>query len=117
MIPSPRKRAPARLLALMVLSPALAEAQAFGQWWWQGSLGAAGSTHESARGRSMTRYERQSFTLAGELNSTNARLVADIVKATGVSRNTIKDHLKALTKSGHLVRHGAGRGADIATAP
>ena len=36
--------------------------------------------------------------------------VADIVKATGVSRNTIKDHLKALTKSEHLNRHGAGRG-------
>ena len=36
--------------------------------------------------------------------------VADIVKATGVSRNTIKDYFKALTKSGHLVRHGAGRG-------
>ena len=36
--------------------------------------------------------------------------VADIVKATGVSRNTIKDHLKSLTKSGLLLRHGAGRG-------
>ncbi len=36
--------------------------------------------------------------------------VVDTVKATGVSRNTIKDHLKTLTKSGHLVRHGAGRG-------
>ena len=36
--------------------------------------------------------------------------VADIVKATGVSRNTIKGHLKSLTKSGHLLRHGAGRG-------
>jgi len=36
--------------------------------------------------------------------------VADIVKATGISRNTIKDHLKALTRSGHLLRHGAGRG-------
>lgn len=36
--------------------------------------------------------------------------VADIVKATDVSRNTIKDHLKSLTKSGHLLRHGAGRG-------
>ena len=28
--------------------------------------------------------------------------VADIVKANGVSRITIKDHLKALTKSKHL---------------
>ena len=30
--------------------------------------------------------------------------------ATGASRNTIKDHLRALTRDGHLTRHGAGRG-------
>lgn len=36
--------------------------------------------------------------------------VADAVKVTGASRNTIKDHLKALTKAGHLEQHGAGRG-------
>lgn len=37
--------------------------------------------------------------------------VAEAAKATGANRNTIKDHLKALTKAGHLERHGAGRGA------
>ncbi|VUX56055.1 conserved protein of unknown function [uncultured Woeseiaceae bacterium] len=36
--------------------------------------------------------------------------VADAAKVTGVSRNTIKDHLKALTKAGHIAQHGAGRG-------
>ncbi len=36
--------------------------------------------------------------------------VADAAKVTGVSRNTIKDHLKALTKAGHITQHGAGRG-------
>ena len=36
--------------------------------------------------------------------------VAEVTKATGVSRNTIKDHLKVLTNGGHLTRHGAGRG-------
>jgi Fic family protein len=36
--------------------------------------------------------------------------VAEAAKVTGVSRNTIKDHIKALTHAGHLVRHGAGRG-------
>lgn len=36
--------------------------------------------------------------------------VADISTATGVSRNTVKDHLKSLTKAQHLERHGAGRG-------
>ena len=37
--------------------------------------------------------------------------VADAAKITGTSRHTVKDHLKALTKSGHLQLHGAGRGA------
>jgi Fic family protein len=36
--------------------------------------------------------------------------VAEVAKVTGSNRNTIKDHLKALTRAGHLVRHGAGRG-------
>ncbi|MEO1456687.1 MAG: DUF977 family protein, partial [Pseudomonadota bacterium] len=36
--------------------------------------------------------------------------VAEIAMVTGASRNTVKDHLKALTKAEHLVRHGAGRG-------
>jgi Fic family protein len=36
--------------------------------------------------------------------------VADAAKVTGANRNTIKDHLKALTKAKHLTRHGAGRG-------
>jgi Fic family protein len=36
--------------------------------------------------------------------------VSEAVKAIGANRNTIKDHLKALTRAGHLQRHGAGRG-------
>lgn len=36
--------------------------------------------------------------------------VAEATKATGANRNTIKDHIKALTRAGHLVQHGAGRG-------
>lgn len=36
--------------------------------------------------------------------------VSEAVKATGANRNTIKDHLKALTRAGHLQQHGAGRG-------
>lgn len=42
--------------------------------------------------------------------------VAEAAKITGTSRNTIKDHLKALTESGHLARHGAGRGTWYALA-
>lgn len=30
--------------------------------------------------------------------------------ATGASRNTIKDHVKSLTRDGLLTRHGSGRG-------
>jgi Fic family protein len=36
--------------------------------------------------------------------------VTEGTKATGASRNTIKDHIKALKREGHLTRHGAGRG-------
>lgn len=36
--------------------------------------------------------------------------VGDIARATGGSRNTIKDHLRRLVDDGHLARHGAGRG-------
>ena len=36
--------------------------------------------------------------------------ISEIAKATGVSRNTIKDHVKRLVGKGHLTRHGAGRG-------
>ena len=36
--------------------------------------------------------------------------VMDAAKATGASRNTVKDHLRALTDEGHLTLHGAGRG-------
>jgi DNA-binding IclR family transcriptional regulator len=32
------------------------------------------------------------------------------VRATGANRNTIKDHLQALTRAGHIEQHGAGRG-------
>lgn len=36
--------------------------------------------------------------------------VAEISRITGISRNTIKDHVAALAEKGHLKRHGAGRG-------
>ncbi len=37
--------------------------------------------------------------------------VAEAARVTDASRHTIKDHLKALVDQGHLVLHGAGRGA------
>ena len=37
--------------------------------------------------------------------------VAEAARVTHASRHTIKDHLKALVDQGHLVLHGAGRGA------
>lgn len=37
--------------------------------------------------------------------------VGDAARTTGASRNTIKDHIRALAEAGHLTRHGAGRGS------
>jgi predicted ArsR family transcriptional regulator len=36
--------------------------------------------------------------------------VMDAARLTGASRNTVKDHLRALTEQRHLTLHGAGRG-------
>ncbi len=46
-----------------------------------------------------------------ELTREHGRVtIGEAVRVTGASRNTIKDHVNALTKKGHLNRHGAGRG-------
>jgi Fic family protein len=37
--------------------------------------------------------------------------ISDIVRLTGTSRNTLKQHLRQLVAQGHLVLHGSGRGA------
>lgn len=37
--------------------------------------------------------------------------VAEAARVAGASRNTVKDHLKALVERGHLTLHGADRGA------
>jgi predicted HTH transcriptional regulator len=37
--------------------------------------------------------------------------VAEAARVSGTSRNTIKDHLKALVDQGQLALHGCGRGA------
>ena len=37
--------------------------------------------------------------------------VAEAANATGTSRNTIKDHIRALAAAEHLARHGAARGS------
>jgi Fic family protein len=37
--------------------------------------------------------------------------VSDIVKLTGTSRNTLKQHFRRLVAQGHLALHGGGRGA------
>ncbi|HEY1615793.1 MAG TPA: DUF977 family protein [Rhizomicrobium sp.] len=37
--------------------------------------------------------------------------MAEAVRVSGSSRNTIKEHLRALIEQGHLTLHGAGRGA------
>ena len=36
--------------------------------------------------------------------------VRGVARLTGTSRNTVKDHVRRLVETGHLARHGAGRG-------
>lgn len=66
------------------------------------------------------RLERERFIL-GDLPELSVQIlelcrqrgrvtVAEAAKVTGANRNTIKDHIRALTRAGHLEKHGAGRG-------
>jgi Fic family protein len=37
--------------------------------------------------------------------------IGDMIRATGASRNTLKEHFRRLLEQGHLVRHGTGKGS------
>jgi len=37
--------------------------------------------------------------------------MADMVRVTGASRNTLKDHFRSLVEEQHLIRHGSGKGS------
>lgn len=37
--------------------------------------------------------------------------MGEIIRVTGASRNTLKEHFRRLTEQGHLVRHGTGKGS------
>jgi DeoR/GlpR family transcriptional regulator of sugar metabolism len=37
--------------------------------------------------------------------------ISDIVRLTGISRNTLKQHFRQLVARGQLALHGSGRGA------
>jgi len=39
--------------------------------------------------------------------------MADMVRVTRASRNTLKDHFRSLVEKGHLTRHGSGKGSCI----
>jgi Fic family protein len=76
---------------------------------------------QSQKQRLERKMERERIMLAAlpelsvlilELAREHGRItVAEAVRVSGASRNTIKDHLKALAEQGHLTLHGAGRGA------
>lgn len=76
---------------------------------------------QSQKQRLERKMERERIMLAAlpelsvlilELAREHGRItVAEAVRVSGASRNTIKDHLKALVERGHLIPHGAGRGA------
>ena len=35
--------------------------------------------------------------------------IGDMIRLTGVSRNTLKEHFRKLAENGHIVRHGNGK--------
>jgi len=35
--------------------------------------------------------------------------IGDMIRASGASRNTLKEHFRRLVQQGHLVRHGTGK--------
>jgi DNA-binding IclR family transcriptional regulator len=37
--------------------------------------------------------------------------MGDMIRLTGVSRNTLKEHFRTLVQHGHLRRHGTGKGS------
>jgi len=37
--------------------------------------------------------------------------IGDMIRLTGVSRNTLKEHFRKLVENGHIVRHGNGKGS------
>ncbi len=71
--------------------------------------------------RLRTRVERERL-MIGSLPDLSARIldlvreqgrltIGDAARVTGVSRNTLKQHLRRLVEDGHLRLHGADRGA------
>lgn len=42
--------------------------------------------------------------------------IGEMIRLTGASRNTLKEHFKRLVRQGHLVRHGTGKGTWYALA-
>jgi len=67
------------------------------------------------------KLEREQFVLAalpelslqiGEFAREHGRVtIGEAIRLTGVNRNTLKLHLRALVEGRHLVQHGRGRGA------
>lgn len=87
------------------------------QPWLEYFLGAL----QQQKRRLENKIERERMIL-GDLAELSARIlelcrergrvtVAEATAVTGANRNTVKDHLKALTRAGHLKKHGAGRGS------
>ncbi|MEI6450756.1 MAG: DUF977 family protein [Actinomycetes bacterium] len=68
-----------------------------------------------------TKVEREKLVLAPlpelslqivELARERGRVtMGDVIRLTGASRNTLKQHFRALVAQGHITRHGGGRGS------
>ncbi len=104
-------------IALRQTQGTLKTANADWAFWLEYFLGAL-SEHKS---RLEKKIERDQLVL-GDLPELSVKIlelcnergrvtISEIARFTGANRNTVKDHVSALTKNRHLVRHGAGRGA------
>ena len=47
--------------------------------------------------------------IVGEARGRGRVTIGDMIRATGASRNTLKEHFKRLLQQGHLIRHGSGK--------
>jgi DeoR/GlpR family transcriptional regulator of sugar metabolism len=56
-----------------------------------------------------TQYQQLAIQIIDYVRQHGRVTMADMVRATGASRNTLKDHFRSLVEKGHLTRHGSGK--------
>lgn len=88
---------------------------------WQPWLGFFLRAMQQQKRRLASKVEREKFLLSDlpalamqilDQGRQHGRVtIGDMIRITGVSRNTLKEHFRSLVGNGFLVRHGAGKGS------